>query len=302
MITEYKNGGGIWVDVESPTKDEVKSLIERFALDPAIADDIVTPGIKTRIDHYSDYLYLVLYFPAVKHSHKNEIQEIDFILSKNFLITVHYDTIDALQMFSKMFEVDSILKRSEDSHSGYVFYHMLNGFYQTTLNELDAIDDSLRHIEDRIFKGEEKKVVRDLQVLSRDLIHFKQTIGAHEEALQSFETGAKRLFGEEYVHFINGILASYQKIYREIKYKREFLIELRETNDSLLNAKQNEITRIFTMLAFFTFPLSLIVGIFALPTESKPIIGLPHDFLIILGLLGIILVGMIFYFKNKKWM
>jgi magnesium transporter len=303
MISERKNGKCVWIDVEAPTKEEVKSLMERFQFDPAIADDLVTPGIKSKIDFYKDYIYLTLYFPAVKHSHRNEtIQEVDFILGKEYLITVHYDTIDSIDVFTKMFEVNSILKHSPVQHAGLIFYNIITHLYESARHELEYINDSLKHLEMRIFKGEEKKVVRELLSLSRDLIHYKQTISAHEEILSSFKMAAHILFGDEYSYYANAIMSAHQKSSKEIHNKREFLSELRETNDSLLNTRQGEIMRVFTMLAFLTFPLSLIVSLFALPTQYKPIIGYEYDWYVIIGILVCFLISMILYFKNKKWM
>jgi len=303
MIRENKNGKNIWIDVESPTKDEVKGLMERFNLDPALADDIVTPGIRTKIDLYSDCVFLALYFPAVKHSHhKSNIQEIDFILGKNFLITIHYDTIDAINVFSKMFEVDAILGHSEDTHAGFVFYQLLSRLYESSMNELEYINDSLQHIETRIFKGEEKKVVHDLLVIGRDLIHFKQTIGAHDDVLSAFKLVVERIFDNGFSYHVDIIITAYKKIYKEIKTRREFLDELRNTNDSLLTTRQNETMRVFTMLALFTFPLSLIVSILSLPTTYRPIIGQPNDFFLIIGILVSCFLLMVVFFKNKHWM
>jgi magnesium transporter len=303
MIQEFKNGSSVWIDVTSPTKDEVKELMERFRFGAHIADDILTPGIKTKVEYVKDYMFLALYFPLIKRSRvEQKSQEIDFILGKNFLITVHYEPIDAIDLFAKLYEVDSVLKRNPVDHAGSLFYHILTRLYESSLHHLESIQDSLEHIETRIFKGEEKKVVRELLVLSSDLIHFKQTIGAHEETLSSFKIAAGEMFDTEYAFYVNGILSAYQKIYKEIRNKREFLFELRETNDSMLNSKQSEIMRILTMMAFFTFPLSLIVALFALPTKWQLVMGTPMDFPIIIGVLLGVLLLMVIYFKNKRWM
>lgn len=303
MISEYKNNGATWIDVVSPTDVEVKSLMTRFNFDPEIADAIASPGIKTKTERHTDHAYLVLYFPIRKQSSsESDVHEIDFIIGKNYLITVHYEPFEALTIFSKLFEVDSILKHAQSDHGGYIFYHLLRHLYVSTYHELESISDALQHIEERMFAGEEKKVVRELLTLSRNLTHFRQTISAHEEALILFKTISIELFGTSFTRFANDMLVGYQKIFKETTAKREYLVELRETNDSLLNTKQNETMRVFTMLAFFTFPLSLIVGIFSLPTVYKPIIGSPYDFPIIISLLLVILLIMISYFNHKKWM
>jgi magnesium transporter len=81
----------------------------------------------------------------------------------------------------------------------------------------------------------------------------------------------------------------------------ESLHELRETNNSLLTTKQNETMKKLTLLAFITFPLSLIASIFEMNTVDMPIVGLQHGFWIIIGGMTVVGLAMFWYFKYKKW-
>jgi magnesium transporter len=69
----------------------------------------------------------------------------------------------------------------------------------------------------------------------------------------------------------------------------------------MLSTKQNEIMKIFTILAFVTLPLSLIAAVFGMNTTFIPIVGLPNDFWIIIGIMIITSLAMFAYFKYKKW-
>jgi len=80
------------------------------------------------------------------------------------------------------------------------------------------------------------------------------------------------------------------------------LSELRETNNSLLSAKQNEIMKEFTVLAFVFLPLTFISGLFGMNTKNNPIVGHTLDFWIILSGMLCISLGFFFYFKRKGWL
>jgi Mg2+ and Co2+ transporter CorA len=84
----------------------------------------------------------------------------------------------------------------------------------------------------------------------------------------------------------------YYRVHNHIMRETESLHELRETNNSLLTTKQNETMRIFTILAFLTFPphayrSNLQYGY----RFMTPIVGDPHDFWILLGMMGIATLG-----------
>jgi Mg2+ and Co2+ transporter CorA len=79
------------------------------------------------------------------------------------------------------------------------------------------------------------------------------------------------------------------------------LHDLRDTNNSLLNLKQNETMKLFTVIAFLTLPMTLFLSIISLPTKQKIIIGQENDLNMILGILFIIFILMLIYSIFKKW-
>ncbi|MBX4192492.1 hypothetical protein KW798_03330, partial [Candidatus Parcubacteria bacterium] len=121
------------------------------------------------------------------------------------------------------------------------------------------------------------------------------------ETLESVEPVGERLFGQEFSYHLRGVLGEYARVHRTLENLYTSLLELRETNNSLLSTKQNDIMKNLTIMAFMTFPLSLVTSLFAIDTEHRPIIGLPYDFWILLGLM-VTLAGIFYlFFKWKKW-
>ena len=90
-----------------------------------------------------------MHFPALFHSHKTHEQEIDFVIGRNFLITTRYDTVDPLHKFSKLFEVNSILGKSEiGEHAGFLFFYMLKNLYHAVEHEVEYVRHNLRAVEE----------------------------------------------------------------------------------------------------------------------------------------------------------
>src|SRR4051812_47813551 len=105
MLARYRHNNLTWIDLESPTPEEVQRVAHEFNIEPLVAEEILLPATKPRIDFHPRYIYTVFHFPALRHSHKTHEQEIDFIIGNDFLITTRYDTVDPLHQFSKIFEV-----------------------------------------------------------------------------------------------------------------------------------------------------------------------------------------------------
>ncbi len=306
MLKKYTSQNITWIDIERPTEEEVRDLMRQYKLHPLVADELLMPTFKPKVDLHTDYIYLILHFPFLRKEVKTRqfvSKEVDFIVGKDFIITVRYESVNPLDQFTKVFEVDTILNTDENQnlHAGYLFFYITQKLYGALLNELDRFESLQKEMEQYIFNGREKLMVKEISRMGHNLLDFKQATIHHREVLDSLETVGEKLFGRDFLHYLRSVNDKYRKVYHLLKTNQENLKELRETNDSLLTTKQNETMKIFTILAFVTFPLSLFAALFSMNTENTPIIGNNHDFWIIL--IGM-MVGTIFmfaFFKYKKW-
>lgn len=303
MIYRHTQKGMVWVDLVHPTSEEIKEVSEEFSLSTAVVHELTSPSVKSRVELHKGYIYLILHFPVFKHSHSNESeQEIDFIIGKDFLITARYDTIDALDKFSKVIEVNSILDRGfGENATGTVFFGIIQEIYESLFNELTYIENSLTKAERGIFSGQEREMVVALSELSRTLLNFKKSTDFHKEVLLSLQIFGEKIFDENFSYNVRQVLEEYYKVENSIKNNMSFVVELRETNNSLLSTKQNEIMKILTIMAFVTFPLTLIATVFSMDTVNNPIVGNPFDFWIVIGIMVLATLCFFVFFKIKKW-
>lgn len=303
MISRYTYKDLVWVDLESPTQEEVRGVMEEFDIHPLTANELLVPTLRPKVDLYSNFIYLILHFPTISHNHNGKAeQEIDFIVGKKFLITTHYDLVDSLHEFSKVFEVNSILERSNmGDHAGYILFYILKELYKRLDSELSYTQHNLAEMEPNIFGGKERTMVASISLLSRNLLNFRKTIIPHKEVLESFELAGARFFGQDFVYYLRNITGEYFKVSSALEGQRETLLELRNTNNSLLTTKTNDIMKTIAIISFVTFPLSLIAAIFGMNTHTLPIVGSRGDFWIIIGIMVTITLAIFAFFKTKRW-
>lgn len=298
----------VWVDLENPTSIEARKLVEEFSLSPEIANELLSPTIRPRVDMSEKFIYLILHFPVSYSPHASDTetkktQEIDFVIGKKFIITTHYDSIDALHDFSKVFEVQSILDKSDlGKHGGFIFFYMIQHFYKQMMNRIEKIRDLMNDIELKIFHGEEKQMVEEISRLNRVILTFKESLATHKEVLESFEIIGQKFFGEDFRYHLHTIVSEYHKVSSALENVKEYLGELRQTNDSLLTTKQNEIMKNLTVMAFVVLPLSLVATIFGMNAENLPIVGQDNDFIKIIFVMLILTLSMFIFFRTKKWL
>ncbi len=303
MISRHSNNGITWVDLQSPTPKEVADVAVEFDLNHETAEELLLPSLKPRVDITSKWVYLILHFPAIRHGKRTKEQEVDFVVGKNFLITTHYDSIDPLHKFSKVFEANSLLDREHlGDHAGFLLYYMLKNMYKSIDHENEYIRKELSHIEEHIFAGREVDMVESISRSARDLLNLRQTIEPHREVLHDLESNADKFFGKDFVPFLKGMSNEYYRIHNHIMRNTESLHELRETNNSLLTTKQNETLRVLSGMALLTFPLALVVAISDFHGSGNPFTKVENGFWYLLALVCTGAALLIWFFARKKWL
>lgn len=303
MRSVYDHNGIEWIDVESPTQSDLQDVVERFSITPMVAEELLTATPKPRIEFFPTHMYIILHFPALRHSHKTLEQEVDFVVGREFIVSTHYDTVDPLHHFSKIFEVNSVLNKSAiGDHAGYLFYYMLKKLYRSVEHEVEHVRNHLRAIEEHVFSGHEVRMVEAISNAARDLLNLRQTIEPHREVLHTLESEGSKLFGPEFAPYLRSLSNEYYRVHNHIMRNTESLHELRETNNSLLSTKQSETMRVLTIMALLTFPLSLVVAILDMNAAGNPLRGIPYDFWIVVSAVSLLGALMLWYFKHKRWL
>lgn len=290
----------VWLDLKNPSQEEIEKIMKDYEIPKEAGEDLLSPTPKQRVVQYPNCVYIVMHFPELRnpknHDHRKEI---DFILGHKFIVTVHYDNIHTIDTIEKniLIETDEI-----EYNAGHIFHKIIKNLYHTLLRDVEVIKEALAKVENGIFKGHEKKMVIELSKIHRDILRFRNAVIPHREAISTLFGIVRDFYGEKYEYFIHDMSAECQRVERRMQSNKDMLDELRLTNDSLLESKQNEAIKGLTMMAFITFPLSLIATIFSMPTRTKPLIGNHFDFWIIIGIMVVVTILSLGYFKYKKWL
>lgn len=302
MISKYNYKGLTWIDLESPTQDEIIHIMEEYSIPVIVGGQLHSKTPQSKIDVYPNFIYLVLHFPRLGHKKdKGHEQEIDFIVGNKFIVTVHYEAIESLHEFSKTFEIEAVMEKKIDiDHAGFLFYHLVKSLYTSSRNQLNDINTLLRETEKKVFEGQEKSMVVTISHINRTLLDFRQALRFHKETLTSFELIAKEFFGEKFTFYLSSITAEYSKTQAMLDGHKEILDDLRETNDSLLASKTNETMKILTVITFLISPITVISSVFMMNTGFVLIENV-DQFYFIIGAMILTSIITFIYFKLKRW-
>ena len=291
---EIKKGKGVqWVDVAKPTDKDLAWLGKEYKLHPIIVEELRGPSARGRVEAYKDYLYFIYYFPVYDRDDEASTRtEIDFIVTKDSVATIHYDGLDGVMDGFDMTECDSSL---------VVMYRLIEHLINFQERQLRHIREKVEAVGKEIFKDKEKEVLERITYLKRDVSEYRIVVRLQEPILRSLLAKGKKFWGDSAEIYLNDLIGDQLKVVNQLEDYREAISDFEDTNNQLMNLKINSVMKTFTSLSFLTFPFLLIAALFSMNTRDTPIIGLPYAFWIILGVMIVGMIAMTVYFKRKGW-
>lgn len=285
MITRFENKDLTWVDVESPTPEEVAELANEFKLDSYVRDELAEHIERSKIRTFKDYTYIVFQFPTSEGVLSGgKKREVDFIVGTKFLITIHYEKINSINETAS----ESILFRDTQSIKE-LFFDAVYKEYRKVGKQLEALDEVIQQTEQKIFGDPHNKTVEKISSINHTILDFKRALRFHEEIWVNLE--GNKFLGEDSARLHN----EYKKIWSAILHYQEITQSLQGTNDSLLAFKTNEVMKLLTVLNFIILPISII------PTALGLVTTIEGQIYIISGF-AILSLFIYSTFKKKRWL
>lgn len=289
-----------WIDIMTPTENDLEYLGRNFNLHPFVAKSVLPPVHHPRFEKYDDYLFLVLHYPLFEEETKEtKAREIDIIVTKDTLITVRYNNIAPLQaFFTKLALYEKERKEFTDEGVGEVLHRLLNNLLRNSFPKLDNISEKIDSIEKGIFREQkQKEVIEEISELKYDLINFKRIVQPQVSVFQNLKEDSSKFFGERFEPYFNELLNCFLTIREILDTHHRTLNELEETNANLLSIKTNEIIKVLTIFTVIVAPLTLIASIYGMNLDYAPL----RNFWPIMEMMGIAALIMIMFLRGKKW-
>ncbi|MEA2272600.1 MAG: magnesium transporter, partial [Solirubrobacteraceae bacterium] len=168
-----------WVDLLSPSDEELEELGRLFGLHPLAIEDSIKFGQRPKLDDYSDHVLLVFFGIHDEEGAEGTPVEVHIFISGHSVITVHRDRCGPLT------EVRNRLERGPKFREGYVVYRILDALTDSFFPFLSKMDDEIDDLEDAMVEHPTDEQLHRIFHLKRSLITLRRVVSPQRDLLAS---------------------------------------------------------------------------------------------------------------------
>lgn len=290
----------LWIDLTQPTDQELYILTHDFNFHPLAIEDVISERPRTKIDNYGDYLFLV--FQIIDFIGREEglkIGEIDLFLSKNSLVTVHYDDHRIFDyLYSRAEKDERLMSRGVD----FLLHALIDTIVDNYNSTLDIFEYEIDQIEDDVLGEPDEETIRSIYTLRRDIVHLKRMVLPQREVVNRFAKENFDLIGKTAAVYFSDIHDHLMRINDIADFHREILNSSLETYYSSVSTKTNEIIKFLTIFTVLFIPPTFLVGLWGMNFSFMPELDMKFGYFIALGIMLIVTFILVIFFRKKKWL
>jgi magnesium transporter len=302
---ELSAAGLTWIHLDAPSLGHAQDLAERFGWHPLDVEDVLSKRQRPKVDDYADegYLFGVLHFPVYDRSiQRLNAAELDVFVGPDYLVTLPTVELLPLTRLFRRCEEDEVFREQLFSKgSGRLLYEVLDDLFDYCFPILDKIGFKLDSLEDDVFEGRSEEVVRDISNVKQEIISYRKIIKPERSTLRLLERHVERFLPEELELYFDDIVDASERIWDILDNYKEVVEALEDTNESVIQHRQNDVLRILTVFSVVLLPLTLITGFFGMNVRF-PGFDTVWAFWVIFVAMAITLIGLLSFFRLKRWL
>lgn len=292
----------VWINLEGLYDQKpVEELGARYELHPLTVEDILNVAQRSKVEEFDNYLFVTLKMLCWDVARKDfNIDQLSLVLGNNFLLSFQERPTDLFDDIRKRLLTPKQQLRQQGCD--YLAYRLIDTVIDNYFVVLENMGDKIEDLEELILNEPTPKNARALYQLKRQMLLLRKSIWPMRETVShllqleesKISPNTRLYLRDVYDHTIQAL--------DTLETFRDMLANILDVYLSTLTNRMNEIMKVLTIISTIFIPMTFIASIFGMNFKYMPELQWPWGYPAALFVMAIIALGMLRFFRRKKWL
>jgi magnesium transporter len=290
-----------WINIIGISDEAfIEKLGKEFNLNPLVLEDAVNTNQRPKIDEYEDYIFGVFKMLYLSDDGQLVAEHIALTLFSDRVLVFQEEEKDVFGGVRDRIrnKTGRIRSRSAD----YLFFALIDAIVDGYLEVVENTFMKIEALEEEVYHRPNKETAHCIQELKKEVIRLHKWIFPVKEMVHRLIDTESPLISKDTKLFFRDALDHCIEVNENLQIYRELSISLMEMYMSNVSNKMNEVMKVLTIMASIFIPLTFIAGIYGMNFEWMPELQWQYGYFAVLGIMFLVLVGMLIFFKRKHWL
>jgi len=300
-VLPAEGGPVTWIHIDGLHEIPLlEQMGDAFGLHPLTLEDILNTEQRPKSEDHGDYLYIVLRLFHEDAGGGLVPEQVSIVLGHNWLISFQEQEGGLFDPIRERLHNEK--GRLRRAGADYLAHALLDAVVDSYFVILDKFGEKIEKLEDVLIGRPSPQTLRAIQALKREMILLRKSVWPLREMLGGLGRSDSTLIREQSVIYFRDIYDHAVQVIDTIETYRDMLSGMLDIYLSSISNRMNEIMKVLTIIATVFMPLTFLVGVYGTNFKYLPELEWRWGYFALWGVMIIIAIFMLVYFRRKKWL
>ena len=302
-----------WIDVRGfADLDAIDRLKTDFAIHPLQMEDVLNDYQRPKVEIEEDRLFLVSRMLELERTCRVDDDQLSVFTGPNYVLTLQSDYDDCLDPVRDRLRLGKGSLRRRPVM--FLAHALLDVVVDNYFLVLAGISEYTLELEQELLENPSRATLNKVLYIKRELIKCRRTIWPERDKLNELLRKESPLLPDELYPYLKDVYDHTIQLIDLVESYRDMVGSMVDLYMSSVSYRLNEVMKVLTIISSIFIPLSFVASLYGMNfSPENPDTGqrLPHNmpelywpngYPLVLGLMGLMFIGQIFYFLRKGWL
>jgi len=291
-----------WLNISGVHNTEIIEEVGKyFDIHPLVLEDIANTTQRPKFEEYDDYLFTILkmvYFD--KEKKEIVIEQVSLIVGRDYVISFQEKKQDVLEPLRE--RIRSSKGKIRRLGSDYLIYGIMDTIIDHYFLILEDIGEHMELFEDKLILNPEQKILNEIYKLKQELVFLRKSIWPTREVVNAWQKAEHKLIDEGVSIYFRDVYDHTIQVVETVETFRDMVAGMLDLYLSTISNKMNEIMKVLTIFAAIFILLTFVAGVYGMNFEFMPELTWHWAYPVWWAVIIILVLGMVMYFRKRKWL
>ena len=301
-VLKYQDKDSVtWFNVDGLHNTALmEEIADGFHLDKLILAEVMNTQARPKVHEYDNCISLSIKMLQIDEvTDRITVENLSLIITKSVLISFQEKKGDVFEPVRERIRKQK--KRIRNAGTDYLAFALLDIVIDNYIYIISFLGEKIESLEEDLLLDPKKSVIEEINIFKRELNFLRKSIKPAREMILALSKIESELIDESTdVHF-KELQDNINQASDSSDSYREILSDQLNIYHTTISSKLNDIMKFLTIFSVIFIPLTFIAGIYGTNFDVVPELHYEYSYFIMWGVIVSVAIGMLIYFRKRKW-
>jgi magnesium transporter len=302
-IQAYTHKDGVtWLNINGIHDiDLIKALGDYFSISPMLLEDILNTDQRPKFESFENhdaFILKMIHFDEALQ--KIVVEQVSLILGEHFVITLQERKGDVFAGVRERIRNKKGRVRLNDND--YLLYALMDAIADNYSIAIEIVGRKIDDLERKLFQYNEKGLAEEIYTLKTELNYLRKSVRPVKDVVNIYLKAESPFFQEKNLVYLRDLNDLITHSAESIELYNSLVSDQLNIYNTNMSNSLNQVMKVLTIFASIFVPLTFLAGIYGMNFEYIPELKYQYSYPIFWGIVIVIGLALVIYFRKKKWL